>query len=188
MAAKSKIIGVVGMPYSGKTSVAECWEMKRGCRIHSGDFISNYLKRMGIKPSEEMGVMASLYMWVEYGDIPVFNWITKQITSNRNKRFYIIDSLRTVEEARLFERRYGDRFKLVAVVTSPSIRFDRFVKRSRRKGESNKLEFRLRDREELRMGVGDLIASADYFIDSSGGVGDLKKKANVLLERILKNK
>ena len=185
MAAKSKIIGIVGMPASGKTTVAKRWEEKKGFRIHSGDFLLNYLKRIGVKPSEETSVMASLYMWVEYGDIPVFNWIVRQISKYKNKKFYIIDSLRTVEEARLFKRRYSDRFKLVAVVTSPENRFERFMKRARFK-ETSKLEFRLRDREELRMGVGDLVATADYFIESSGSMADLKRKADSLLVKILK--
>jgi dephospho-CoA kinase len=180
----AKVIGIVGMPASGKSVVAEHWG-KKGFKIHSGDFLMNYLKRMGVKPTEETSVMASLYMWVEYGDIPVFNWIVRQITKNKRKRFYIVDSLRTVEEARLFRRRYGDNFKVVAIVSSPKDRLKRYSKRARF-GATSKLEFRLRDREELRMGVGDLIASADYHLDNSGSVADLKKRSAALLPKVLK--
>jgi len=186
MATKQIIIGIVGMPASGKTVVAEHLAKKRGAvRIHLGDFIWEFLKRRGIKPSKETGIMASLYLWTEYGDIPVAAWALRKIRAAKGKKLIIIDALRTVEEARIFKSKFKDNFHLVAVLAGPKIRFERERARARF-GKVSKLDFRMRDREELRVGVGDLIASADHYIDSNKGLTATKKQADAILKKLLK--
>ncbi len=186
MAAKQTIIGIVGMPASGKTVVADYLAKKpKAVRIHLGDFIWSYLAKRGIKPSTETGLMASLYMWVEYGDIPVADWAFKQITIAKGKKLIIVDSFRTLEEAQLFQTKFGNRFHMIAVLASPAIRLKREQFR-KRFGEVSKLDFRKRDREELRIGVGDLIASSSHYIDANTSVQNVKKCADAILKKILK--
>lgn len=185
MATKQTVIGIVGMPASGKTVVADYLAKKPGAmRIHLGDFIWSYLAKRGIKPSTEMGLMASLYMWAEYGDIPIADWAFNQIRKAKNKKLIIVDSFRTIEEAQLFQIRFKERFHMIAVLTSPAIRLKREQFR-KRFGEVSKLEFRKRDREELRIGVGDLIASSSHFIDANGSIQQVKKQADAILKKII---
>jgi len=178
------VIGIVGMPASGKTVVAEHLAKKAGAlRIHLGDFIWSWLTRQGIKPSEETGLMASLYMWAEYGDLPVAQWAMKQMQKAKGKKLIILDSLRTVEEARLFQVKFGDRFHILAVLASPAVRLMREQKRARF-GDLTKLEFRMRDREELRLGVGDLIALSNHYIDGNKTEAEAKKQADAVLKHL----
>ena len=178
------VIGVVGMPASGKTVVAEYLAKKQGAmRIHLGAFIWNWLKNRGVKPSEEAGLMASLYLWAEYGDIPIANWAINQIKNAKNKKLIIIDSLRTVDEARAFQLRYGGNFHIIAVLASPAVRLKRAQSRARF-GSLSKLEFRMRDREELRLGVGDLIASSNHYIDGNQNIASVKKQADAILKHL----
>jgi len=187
-AKKSKkiVLGIVGMPASGKTVVAEHLDKKpKSMRIHLGDFIWKFLKSRGIKPTAETGTMASLFIWAEYGDIPVATWALKKTRAARGKKLTILDSLRTVEEARIFKSKFKDDFHLIAVLTGPKIRLEREQKRARF-GKISKLDFRMRDREELRIGVGDLIANADHYIDANKGMASVKKQADALLKQLQK--
>ena len=184
MATKQIILGIVGMPASGKTIIAEHLAKKpKAARIHLGEFIWQFLKRRGIKPTEETGIMASLFLWTEYGDIPVASWALRKIRAAKGKKIIVIDALRTMEEARIFKSKFGDNFYLIAVLAGPKIRFEREAKRARF-GKLSKLDFRMRDREELRVGVGDLIASADFYIDSNKGMAETKKQADTILKKL----
>jgi dephospho-CoA kinase len=178
------IIGIVGMPASGKTVVAEHLARKPGAmRIHLGDFVWDWLKRRGVKPSEETGLMASLYLWAEYGDMPIAQWAINQIKKAKNKKLIIIDSLRTVEEARIFQLKFGNDFHVIAVLASPAVRLKRMQARARF-GPLTKLEFRMRDREELRIGVGDLIASSNHYIDGNQNIASVKKQTDGILKHL----
>jgi len=178
------IIGIVGMPASGKTVVAEHLARKPGAmRIHLGDFVWDWLKRRGVKPSEETGLMASLYLWAEYGDMPIAQWAINQIKKAKNKKLIIIDSLRTVEEARIFQLKFGNDFHVIAVLASPAVRLKRMQARARF-GPLTKLEFRMRDREELRIGVGDLIASSNHYIDGNQNMASVKKQTDGILKHL----
>src|SRR3989338_2152151 len=184
MAAKT-IIGLVGMPASGKSLVADYIVKKYDAsHIKTHEFIWNFLKARGVKPDEDTSMMAALYIWAEYGDLPLADWVSKQIRNSKSK-CVVIDSLRTTEEARIFKNKFKDNFHIVAVLARPQIRFDRQAKRARF-GPLTKLALRMRDREELRLGVGDLIASAEHYIDASPGVEKVKPRINALFKELKK--
>ncbi len=169
------IVALVGMPGCGKSTVADFFVKKHKAeKIHLGDFIWQWLARQGIRPSEETGNMASLYMWVEYGDIPLAKWTDEKIKKSKAK-IIVLDSLRTIEEARYFQLKYKDNFHVIAILTAPAIRLKRLQGRARF-GELTKLEFRVRDREELRLGVGDLIASANHYVNANGTIQSVQKQ------------
>jgi dephospho-CoA kinase len=72
----------------------------------------------------------------------------------------------------------------LAILASPEVRYKRESKRARF-GKVSKLSFRVRDRGELRIGVGDLVASADYFIDANQSWPNIKKQASKILKSAL---
>jgi len=178
------VIGLVGMPASGKTVVADYLAKRFSAhRIHLGNFIWEFLAKRGVKPSTEMGLMASLYMWAEYGDVPITNWAYKQLQKVRNKKLVVLDSLRTMEEAQFFQDKLRERFHLIAVLASPSTRLKREQARGRF-GKVTKVEFRMRDKEELRLGVGDLIASSNHYIEANSTIPAIKKHVDKILKQI----
>ena len=124
-----KIIGIAGMPASGKTTVAKSLSKKRVKLIHLGDFIWEYLERKHIRRNQETGNMASLYFWAEYKDIPIAKWACEQINSEHD--VYIIDGIRTLEEVEFFRNKFKNNFTLISVLTSPKIRKKREKSRKR---------------------------------------------------------
>ncbi|MBI2041112.1 MAG: AAA family ATPase [DPANN group archaeon] len=177
----TKVVGVVGMPGSGKSTVAEILKDRYGAmRIHTHDFIKNFLKGRGIREEPENVIMASLYVWLDYGEMPLIDWIQKQIIS-RKPKFVVLDSLRTMEEARYFRARYGKNFIIFATL-SPQKKRHAWLKK--RTPKITELELKIRDREELRLGVGDLIANADYYIDTLGTVENGKKQLQAIMKQI----
>lgn len=178
-----KVIGITGMPASGKTTVADSLKSKKVEVVHLGDFIWDYLKKNNIKRSQETGNMASLYFWAEYSDIPIARWAHKQI-KNSEKDTVVIDGVRTVEELSYFNEEYGNDFKMIAVVASPHLRKKREEKRKR----FDETKFEIRDKEELKIGVGEIIALSNYYIHGNRDKEGVKKEAGAVFKKIIGKK
>lgn len=174
-----KIIGIVGMPASGKTTVSKALSKKGSKLIHLGDFIWEYLERKHVRKSQETGNMASLYFWAQYRDIPIAEWAHEQIKKNDYK-IYIIDGIRTLDEVVFFKNKFKNDFKLIAIVASPTTRKLREKKRKR----FSKINFEMRDKEELTIGVGDVIASSDYYINGNKTKKEVIAQANKIFKKI----
>ena len=167
------------MPASGKTLVSSHLNKKNIDRVHLGDFIWQYLDKKGIIKTQETGNMASLFFWSQYKDIPLAQWASKKI-QNSKKKIILLDSLRTVEELHYFRTKFKNNFKLIAIFASPSIRKEREVKRKR----FADTYFEIRDKEELTIGVGEVMALADYVIDGNKSKTLVKKQADRIFNSI----
>ncbi len=178
------IIGLVGMPASGKSTAAERFEEHKIKRIYLGDFIWKFLKKKGIKRSQDTGMMAGLALWASYDDIPIMQWAEKQMKKYKKQDFFILDSLRTETEHEFLKMKH-DNYFLVAVVTNSDIRFQREKKRSRFREKINYEDFRRRDKEELRMGIGNLIARADFYIDANNSISDVNKQVDEIVKKLI---
>ena len=173
------VIGLVGMPSSGKSTIAK--SLKANV-IHIGDFIWEYLRQHKIRRTQETGNMASLYFWAEYKDIPLAEWVYNQIIKSKDKVF-VVDGIRTLEEVQFFKNKFKN-FKLVAILASPKVRKAREKKRKR----FSKIDFEVRDKEELTIGVGEVIALSDYFIDGNQTKKEVIKQANKIFKKIVGKK
>lgn len=171
------------MPASGKTTVTSTLKKKGVKTIHLGDFIWEYLENKNIIKSQETGNMASLYFWAQYKDIPIAEWAYQQIINEKYK-VYIIDGVRTLEEVYFFKKKFKKNFTLIAILASPTIRKIREERRKR----FNNINFEMRDKEELTIGLGEVIACSDYFIDGNGTKKEVKLQANKLFRKIVGKK
>ena len=183
MAVKKLIIGIAGMPASGKSLVADhLMKNYKAYKIHMGDFIWDFLKKRGIRPSEEMGSMVGLYLWAEYGDIPISDWANKKIKKSSAK-IILIDSIRTPEEVTFFRRQYGKKFQVIAVLAEPKTRFNRMKSRARF-GKVSNVAFKMRDDDEMIRGVGDVLVSANYEIDGNKSKSSVLKQTDKIMKAI----
>jgi len=74
---------------------------------------------------------------------------------------------------------------VIAVHASPSVRYDRLVKRARADAPATYDEFRERDSRELGWGSGDVIALADYILPNMGDLESFHLQAAALLRSIM---
>ncbi|MEM4713920.1 MAG: hypothetical protein QXQ79_00005, partial [Candidatus Nanoarchaeia archaeon] len=78
----------------------------------------------------------------------------------------------------------GNSFHVVAILAAPAIRYERAKTRARF-GALSKLEFRIRDREEPRVGVGDLIASSNHYVVANGSEKEVQRQIDALLKQLI---
>ena len=96
-----------------------------------------------------------------------------------------IDGLRGSMELEIFRKALGDSVAVVAIHASPRVRFERLRQRNRSDAPATWEEFRVRDTRELRWGLGDVIATADYMIVNEGELGAFRAHAREVIESVL---
>ncbi len=93
----------------------------------------------------------------------------------------VINGVRNWEEVEVF-RRVGETV-LIAIHSSPKTRYERLIKRGR--AEDKKYEdLAKRDFEELQMGIGNVIAMADYVLTNEGDVEGFIRRGIELVEKV----
>jgi len=90
----------------------------------------------------------------------------------------IVDGLRSLSEVDAFKKRFPN-FRLMAVYASPETRFNRIYRRQRSDDPDGWGLFHERDMRELGVGLGDVIAMAEYLVINENDKGKDNAKAAV---------
>jgi len=72
-------------------------------------------------------------------------------------------------------------FKVLSVNSSPDTRFRRLLNRKRADDSLDKSEFESRDKRELKFGIGEVIARADYMVPNEGSIKRFKNTIRSIL-------
>jgi len=100
-----------------------------------------------------------------------------------DEKIVVFDGVRNWEEIEEFKR-VGDVI-IIAVHSSPKVRYERLLKRARKDDTLTVEGLIKRDWEELEMGIGNVIALADYVLVNDTTVEEFKNKAKELIKRLL---
>lgn len=155
---------VTGMPGSGKTLFSEAAK-KLGLPIASmGDSIRIEAAQRGL--TIDSGTLAKLSQELreQRGPAAVAELTLARIPPSP---VVVIEGVRSLAEVELF-RRYFDRVFIVAIHSSPAVRYQRLSTRGRSDDPRLWEEFVERDRRELAFGIGEVIALADYMLVNEG--------------------
>ncbi len=101
-------------------------------------------------------------------------------------RIVIVDGIRSPHEVEEFKKHFPN-FTLLAIHASPETRFKRLFQRKRSDDPRGWETFMERDMRELSVGLGNVIASADYLIVNEGTKAQLKRKIREFLERVIQD-
>ncbi|OEC84872.1 MULTISPECIES: nucleoside monophosphate kinase [Methanobacterium] len=178
-----QVIGVTGLPGSGKSIVARVAKNMDVNIIRMGDVIRDE----AIKRNAEIGETA-VKLREEYGDYVVAERCVELIKEHSNDENaecelkFIIEGIRSPYEVKIFKKNFKT-FKIIAIHSSPKTRFSRLKRRKREDDSSNVAEFKKRDNRELKFGIGNVIATSDYMIVNEGPVWKFKNS----IRNILKN-
>lgn len=173
-----KIIGLTGMPGSGKGIFVETAKKKGWDVVRMGDTVWDFVKKKGLKINDEnVGRVAN----EERKKIGYGIWAERTLPFIKNKKT-VIDGIRSVEEVNVFRKHFQD-FTLISIHSSPETRYRRIMSRKRIDDTFSKEKFDERDKRELSWGIGNVIALSDIVIINERGIDDFKVKVEEILNK-----
>lgn len=176
------IIGVAGMPGAGKATVVDVAEAM-GCGIVvMGDEVREETRsrKMALTPENVGAVMLELRQ--EEGPAAVANRCIPRM-ENMKTDVIVVDGIRSLFETAAFKKHFGA-FILLAIHSSPETRFKRLFKRNRSDDPANWKVFAARDQRELRVGLGNVIASADVMIVNESSRARLRRSVRAFFGKV----
>ncbi|GAB6147910.1 AAA family ATPase [Stetteria hydrogenophila] len=173
------IIAVAGMPGSGKTVASSMIAEKLSCPIVSmGDAVRREVARRGLEVNAKNVEMVAQELRERYGRAAVARLVEGSVREALQRSpWVVVDGVRGLEEVAVFAGIAAT--CVVAVHASPATRHRRLLERGR-PGETPEA-LMMRDRYNLRFGVGEVIALADFAIINEWGIPELERQVNELV-------
>ena len=182
MSADKIVIGLAGMPGSGKSLVVETARELGYAIVVMGDVIREETMKLGLELTPQNVGKVMLQLRADGGVTVVAQKCIPKIEAQESSKV-LVDGLRSLHEVDAFKTHFA-KFSIVAVHASPETRFNRLSNR-RRSDDSNGWEvFRERDMRELSVGLGNVVAMAEQMIVNDVSVEEVKAKVAEALRRI----
>ena len=176
-----KVIGVTGLPGSGKSLLFDMAKERGAVVVSMGDIIREKAAERG----ENSGTTARK-LREEHGQ-----YIVAKLTIEKIKGFLevqddvktiLIDGIRSPYEIEMFDVNF-DEFTSVSLYASPKTRFKRVTLRNRKDDSSVYEDFKERDQRELDLGIGEVIATADYLIKNDDSFEEYEEQVVKFLDK-----
>lgn len=174
------VVGVTGMSGSGKATVKQIAEIMGYSTVVMGDEVREEAKRRNLEPTPENLGRIMLKLREEEGPAAVAKRCIPKILEAKNN-IVVVDGVRSLQEVEEFKK-HSKNFTLIAVHASPKTRFQRLYNRERSDAPRSWQTFVERDLRELNIGLGAVIAMADYMIVNEGTKEQVRLKAREVLE------
>ena len=176
------VVGLAGMPGSGKSLVVETARAEGYAVVVMGDVIREETQKRGLKPTPKNIGKVMLELREKGGASVIADKCIPKIEQQKNRKV-IIDGLRSLSEVDAFKA-YFSKFNLIAVHASPETRFKRLYRRHRSDDPDGWELFHERDMRELGVGLGNAMAMAEHFIINENKRADVKIKVEETLRMI----
>ncbi|MBS7645274.1 MAG: AAA family ATPase [Candidatus Bathyarchaeia archaeon] len=179
-------MALTGMPGSGKTVIADV-ASKLGVPVFScGDVVREAALERGLQPTSAVLGRLMFELRESEGPAAVVDRVISKIKSSPPSRgAVLVEGIRSLAEVE--ELKASFKLSVMAVHSSPSTRFKRLKSRGRSDDPKDMEEFHLRDRRELDVGIGDVIALADIMIVNEGSLAAFKADAEEKLRGWLRD-
>lgn len=168
------VIVITGLPGSGKTIASNVAREMGLPVITMGDVIRDEATRSGISSS-----MASAMLRLRGGTRVIAYKTIERIP--KQSSVVVIDGARSIREVEAVEEALSTKVVLIYVVAPWRARFERLMRRGRPDDPRSIEDFLMRDLRELRYGLGDLIARADYILVNDSSIEEFKDRVRKVL-------
>ena len=168
-----KVLGIVGLPGSGKGEFSKIAEQMGIPVVVMGDVIREEVRKAGLPPTgENMGIISKV-LREKYGMaaiaiscIPVVECIDSDLV--------LIDGLRGDAEVRVLQDHFPD-FVLIAITAPDEMRCSRLCNRGRSDDITSISELYERDARETDFGLLNAMKMADLMIENEKDIETFKK-------------
>jgi len=177
------IIATAGMPGSGKGAFQRIFQRMGYPVVIMGDEVREEAKRINHTPTPEN--LGKIMIQLRESDGPAA--IAKRCIpklKKKTEKIVGIDGIRSLSEVNEFKKHFPH-FVTIAIHASPQTRYERLSRRKRSDDPQNWETFSQRDQRELGVGMGDVIATANYMIVNEGSLIQLKRKIDQILKEEL---
>ncbi|MFA5400279.1 MAG: AAA family ATPase [Dehalococcoidia bacterium] len=175
------VVALVGMPGSGKSEVARVFHRHGFVTVRFGDITDEEVRKRGLKLDEENERQAREDLRKKHGMAAYAILNLPRIEDALQKSNVVIDGLYSWEEYKYLKDRLGGRLRIVAVWSSPDIRYARLKGRAVRPLTADQAGSR--DYAEIEnVNKGGPIAMADYTIVNNGTLQTLVEQADKIVQ------
>ncbi|MBP1928272.1 dephospho-CoA kinase [Methanolinea mesophila] len=177
-----KVIGVVGLPASGKGEFSRVAREMGIPIVVMGDVIRNEVQAAGLPLTDQnLGGTATRLREEEGMDAIAKRCIP--LIEALDAPLVLVDGIRGETEVRLFRARFPE-FYLVGIDAPFSVRLGRLASRGRSDDFISEEELIRRDRREIGWGLGEALIHADYVLDNGDGLEKFADDARALLAEL----
>ena len=177
-----KVIGIVGMPGSGKGEFSAVSAELGIPVVVMGDVIREEIKKEGLPPVDaSMGVVARR-LREQYGMAAIAH-VCIPVIESQNSSMVLIDGIRGDAEVREFADHFPD-FILIAIDSSLETRFERLKVRGRSDDLNDISELSSRDERESSFGLREAMNLATMRVENTGTLTEYQKTVRSTLEQI----
>lgn len=181
-----RIIVLVGMPGCGKEEFVKIAEKRGYTLVRMGDTVREEVTKKGLELNDKnIGTIA--HSEREKSGYGVWAVRTLAKINASDEKIVIIDGCRGDAEVTIFKQNFGD-LDVVAIYSSPEIRFTRLKERRRSDAPFTVESFYERDQRELKWGIGNAFIMSDYMIINETSLDEYRKEINRILDKILNKK
>ena len=182
-ATEKKVVAIVGMAGSGKSEVARVFEEAGFKKIRFGDITDEELKKRNMPRNEDNERTIREELRIEYGMGAYAELNIPAIDRLLESDDVVVDGLYSWEEYLSLKQKYGDKFSVLAVWSSPASRYNRLSNRQIRPLTLEEAESR--DKTEIENSdKGGPIAMADFTIINETSVDELREETGKILAKI----
>jgi len=177
-----KVIGIVGMPGSGKGEFSRIARSLAIPVIVMGDVIREEASRQGLPGTDaNLGEIASR-LRMDRGMAAVAE-LTLPAVEREDAVLVVVDGIRGDAEVGFFREKFPG-FILIGIDAPFAARLARLSSRGRKDDGLTEEELVLRDRREISWGLGRALAGADNLLCNDGTVEEFEEKVRALLAEI----
>jgi len=177
-----KVIGVVGLPASGKGEFARIASREGIPVIVMGDMIRKEVSDAGLEPTDSNFGATATRLRAERGMDAIGQLCVPEIRRQKAP-LVLIDGIRGDAEVNLFRREFSQ-FTLIRIDSSFDNRLSRVAARGRSDDFKTADELHNRDERELGWGLGNALKQADFHIENNGTLDDFSVAIHKLLDKI----
>jgi dephospho-CoA kinase len=177
-----KVIGVVGLPASGKGEFSKIALGMGISVIVMGDVIREAVREAGLEPNDANFGATANRLRAENGMDAIARLCIPAIR-NKAAPLVLIDGIRGDAEVALFRRHFPG-FLLISIDSSFENRLARIAARARSDDFTSADSLRNRDERELAWGLGKALEGADIHIRNEGTLDEFSGEVHRLIERI----